>query len=50
MAGDKRRLFLVAEIIPIGLVVHEVIASAWIRFSHEAMRKNNSRLTTSFFA
>jgi hypothetical protein len=38
MAEDKRRLFLVAEMIPVEHVIHEVIASAWVRFSHEAMR------------
>jgi hypothetical protein len=38
MADDKTRLFLMARIIPIGLAMHEVIASAWVRFSHEAMR------------
>jgi hypothetical protein len=38
MADDKRRLFLVAETIPVEHVMHEVIATAWVRFSREAMR------------
>ncbi len=50
MADDKRRLFLVAETIPVEHVMHEVIATAWVRFSREAMRaphdKNKRPLTT----
>jgi len=38
MAEDKRRVLLVAEMIPVEQVMHEVIAFAWVRWSHEAMR------------
>jgi hypothetical protein len=37
MADDKRRLFLLAKMIPVGLVVHEMIVPVLVRLFHETM-------------